>query len=275
MDIITNKNYKCAYNLKDNTKICYSKESLINILKNIKIIKYNENESKEMLWKKIKKYFFKKCNNNDACWLKQNEIKKIDNKTKYFTFKPEYKESWIKNKYTWLNSHDIYLLMKQFENKYSNFIFLGPVPSDCPTSISCELSNIDFNNLKKKKINNIGIIYNLDKHDQPGSHWTAVYIDINKNNINYYDSYGEVPPKSIYNFMLNTSYKLDKTNNKESFLIYNDKRHQYGNSECGIFSIYFILQRLTGKNMYQIFKENIKDKKMNDLRNNLFTKYIN
>ena len=151
MDIITNKNYKCAYNLKDNTKICYSKESLINILKNIKIIKYNENESKEMLWKKIKKYFFKKCNNNDACWLKQNEIKKIDNKTKYFTFKPEYKESWIKNKYTWLNSHDIYLLMKQFENKYSNFIFLGPVPSDCPTSISCELSNIDFNNLKKKK----------------------------------------------------------------------------------------------------------------------------
>ena len=75
--------------------------------------------------------------------------------------------------------------------------------------------------------------------------------------------------------MLNTSYKLDKTNNKESFLIYNDKRHQYGNSECGIFSIYFILQRLTGKNMYKIFKENIKDKKMNDLRNNLFTKYVN
>ena len=119
------------------------------------------------------------------------------NEINYYTFKPEYPISWKKDKNTWLNSHDIYYIMKQYEKKFDDFLFLGPVPSDCPVSINVvSLSNINFNKLKSKNINKLGIIYNLDKHNEPGSHWTAIYIDILKNSINYYDSYGERPPKN-------------------------------------------------------------------------------
>jgi hypothetical protein len=31
-----------------------------------------------------------------------------------------------------------------------------------------------------EKIKNIGIIFNLDKHTQSGSHWVSMFIDIEK-----------------------------------------------------------------------------------------------
>ena len=74
-----------------------------------------------------------------------------------------------------------------------------------------------------------------------------IYIDILKNSIKYYDSYGERPPKIIYKFMTKLADKLENRNKNDSILIYNDKRHQYGGSECGIYSIYFILQCINGR----------------------------
>ena len=53
-------------------------------------------------------------------------------------------------------------------------------------------------------------------------------------------------------------------------VIYNDKRHQFGGSECGMFSMNFILERLHGKSMYDISKMSIPDKKMNYLRKLLY-----
>ena len=53
-------------------------------------------------------------------------------------------------------------------------------------------------------------------------------------------------------------------------VIYNDKKHQYGGSECGMYSINFLLERIYGNTMYSISKRNITDRSMNNLRNKLF-----
>ena len=37
---------------------------------------------------------------------------------------------WKENKNEWLNTLDIEAVMKQYEKKYNNFIFIGPVPID-------------------------------------------------------------------------------------------------------------------------------------------------
>ena len=37
-----------------------------------------------------------------------------------------------------------------------------------------------------------------------------------------------------------------RKNNEDPTVVYSDKRHQYGGSECGMYSMYFILKRLTG-----------------------------
>jgi hypothetical protein len=53
-------------------------------------------------------------------------------------------------------------------------------------------------------------------------------------------------------------------------ILYNDKRHQYGNSECGVYSMNFILERLHGTPMKKISKTKIMDKEMNHLRRLLY-----
>ncbi len=46
--------------------------------------------------------------------------------------------------------------------------------------------------------NKMGVILNLDKSNQPGSHWVALYIDADKDkSVEYYDSFAEDPPKSL------------------------------------------------------------------------------
>ena len=273
IDTITNC-APCQDKTKTKTKFktCYSIESLIKIA-NIwnennkdKYIKIDK-QSKRQIWKKIQKNLNMVCSKNEYCWKKQNFIKKIkDIEIEMFTFKPDYPEEWFKNEKTWLNTYDIYYVMKQYEKTYNDFIFLGPVPSDCPTQIHCELTKLDLIELKKKKINKIGIIYNLDKSSGNGTHWVALYIDNKNDEINYYDSYGTIPIKLIHNFIKNIAIKHNLK------IIYNDKRHQYGNSECGVYSMNFILERLHGKTMYDISNMKIPDSHMNYLRKLLYNK---
>ena len=259
-------------------KTCYSKESLVKIAKiwnrdhigklEIKV----EGESKKKIWNQIQKNLNMVCKKNEFCWKKQDFIKKLkDIDIEMYTFKPNYPKSWLKNENTWLNTYDIYYVMKQYEKANNDFVFLGPIPSDCPTKIQCELSKLDLINMKKKKIYKIGIIYNLDTSNQSGSHWTAIYIDNKNNEINYYDSYGTVSTPLITKFIQGLSEQYSKNNIKPT-IIYNDKRHQYGHSECGMYSMNFILERLHGTTMYDITEMKIPDSEMTHLRKLLYNK---
>ena len=262
---------KCSPGAKSSKRSCFSLESLKKIarelnkgLKGRKKIKIGQ--TKDKLWDSIRKVLSNKCNNDETCWLKHDKVKRIaDDEMKHHTFKPKMPEEWKKNKHAWLSTVDILKVMKQAERVYPDFKFMGPVPSDCPTSINCELSNLDPYALKKKGINTVGIIYNLDVSTGPGSHWTAVFITIPKKQIDYFDSYGTKPQKNIKDFIKQIVMKY-RENNEDPTVIYSDKRHQYGGSECGMYSMYFILKRLTGTSMYQLCKNKITDKKMNDLR---------
>mgnify|MGYP001251553551 CR=1 FL=1 len=255
---------------KGKFKTCYSTKSLHKIASELK--KENnlktdiEKKTKKQLWDLIQKQFSKTCKKKEDCWKNQYSVKKLNDKTiNKYTFKPDYPDEWKNDKYTWLNTYDILRVMKQYEQKYDDFKFLGVVPSDCPTKIQCELSNIDIKSLKKNNIHKIGLVYNLDVSTGPGTHWVAVYIDNKNNEINYYDSYGSKPITLIHQFINNLKNKYRKSGYKPT-VIYNDKRHQYGGSECGMYSMNFLLERINDVTMYQIYKRNISDKKMNDLR---------
>lgn len=180
---------KCAPHLDSSSDKCFTLIQLKKIAKqlnkylkkqDLKLIKLNQN--KNNLWNDIEKYFKKRCKDNGKCWLKQKEIRNIvDDNMKYFSFKPKMPEEWKRDRYTWLNSLDILHLMILAEKLYDGFKFYGPVPSDCPEGINCELTKINYIDLLKKKKNKIGIIYNLDVSTGPGTHWTSVFIDIKKN----------------------------------------------------------------------------------------------
>ena len=263
---------------KENQKIsCFTKNSLIKIAKS-----YNEtfkgtkkipvsNRTKKQLWNGIREKLSSKCS-TEWCWIDQDFVKKTKStEILKHTFRPKRPKSWNKNKHEWLSTIDINKVMKQYEKKYKDFLFIGPVPRDCymGSSLSCELTNLRLDKLLKYKIYKLGIVYNLDYSFMSGSHWVAVYLDIKDRSVTYYDSYGHKPPTEIEGLMDTFKYKLGEMGIKIKDK-YNTKRHQYGGSECGIYSMNYIIERLKGKKHNEITRKKIPDKLMNDMRNYLY-----
>jgi hypothetical protein len=269
-------------------KTCYSINSLLKMAK-----AYNEEHtdkipieglSKMELWNIIRNKLVGVCSYDENCWRKQEFVKKLkDMEIDLYTFKTTYPKEWKKNPHEWLSTYDILYVMKQYEKANDDFVFLGVVPADCPMKINCELTNLDFKKMMKQGIHKIGIVTNLDTHDMSGSHWTAIYISLpyqkgkgkskskkkNIAQINYYDSYGVMDSTYINQFMELTAKKMKKMG-MEPVIIYNDKRHQYDNYSCGVYSMNFILERLHGTSMYEISKMNILSSEMNYLRKVLY-----
>ena len=272
-----NKELYCSPDIKENTITCYSKKDLVFLIKSYNKHKEKKDNisglhrSKNELWLELNKKLSKDCK-TEWCWLRQKFVPESYGSQKLKeTFKPEMPPEWKNNPYEWLSTTDIKYVMKQYEKRYPSFLFLGPVPVDCPASITCVLSGLSveklINALGKTKI---GIIYNLDKHDQPGSHWVAAYLDFKKARILYFDSVGMKPPNLILSFLKKMkedceNYYLKYLNKHKSVSIYSNKtRFQFGNSECGVFSMYFIISNL--KNNITMDRENINDTIMNNLR---------
>jgi len=255
---------------------CFNKTTLIKMASIIQPNDKIKNKSKMELWELIRENMSNQCN-TEWCWLEQNQSLRdvLTNEEISGTFKPSKPDKWYDDKYTWLTTGDINKVMKQYEKKYKDYVFFGPVPSDCPNGYTCELTGMNIKKMYNSGIKRIGIIYNLDKHNQRGSHWVAVYItlkSIKKPEIIYYDSYGEEPPNDIKKFMEYVKNKIDDIKQSGDVkVIYNKKRHQYGNSECGIFSMTYILLSLFGLSHKKIINGTImKDKIMNEIRDRMY-----
>ena len=256
---------------------CYNRTSLIKMARALnrkkrlpKKIRIGTNRKKIDIWRDIRREMSNRCN-SEVCWIDQDFIKQLnDPELTEKLFPPKMPESWKQNPNTWLSTTDINAVMEQYENLYTDFLFIGPVPSDCPNGIQCELSNFNPNRLSRNGIKRVGIIYNLDKHNQPGSHWVAVYIDMKRDkDISYYDSYGELPPPAIAQFLVDTYNKLDKRGVKMK-VGYNQRRHQMGGSECGMYSMNYIINRLKGDSMLKATNRSIPDRVMEGMREKLY-----
>lgn len=252
----------------DSDNICYTLSQLKEIAK-----EYNKKHkdkikigTKKEIWKQLEEKLKTKCGKKQNCWRNQGFI---SNKLKENTenvFKPKMPEHWKNNLSEWLSTIDINKVLKQYNNKYDEFLFMGAVPIDCPTEIRCQLTKLKLDKLLQRKIEVIGIVYNLDKHDRPGSHWVACIIDIPKNVIGYYDSNGIEPPKILHSFFIKIRNQLRSIHNKDTEILSNGIRHQRHNGQCGIFSINFVLEYIKKRDFYKVVKMKFNDKQMEKLR---------
>lgn len=185
-------------------------------------------------------------------------------------FAPKSPVEWKKNPTSWLSSDDITKVLKQYEKAYPDFIYVGPSPSDFDfrengTCVWEELCRFDVNKLKKQ--NKVGIVFNLDLHDGPGTHWVAVFIDVSSKKMYYFDSTGEKIHKNIAKL-----YDKVKGQDSEYVLIQNAPvEHQFGNTECGMYVLFFLIMMLqTNKFSYFKQKKTFSDKSMERLRKQFF-----
>ena len=230
-----------------------------------------ESKNSYDIWNFFKKKFSKVCN-NEKCWLRQKFIEN-NNRDLVKFFSPKAPKSWKEKPYTWLNSTDIENIMQQYEDAYQNFEFIGPSPIDFDKVImnnKCvwdELCKFNLESKIKKNINKIGIIFNTDPHNKSGTHWIALFIDIKNSYIAYFDSNGNKVPKEIIIFINKVKKQGRHLNIKFKYYDNHKFVHQNNDGQCGMYTLYFIIELLLENKKPQDFKINkISDETMRDYR---------
>lgn len=225
----------------------------------------------DRLWHEIDQKMKPICK-TERCW--KRHLKMDDTKE----FRPPMPTAWKKDMNSWLNNYNILHVLKQYEASHSDFVFYGPVPVDFyadrkhGTCLQKELCQLKLKELIKQHKYKIGIVFNLDYHDQSGSHWVAMFINILSGDIYYYDSYAYPYPKEIKHFADKVAEQGKQIKAQHSklhvpfHLHFNPIRHQFGNSECGVYCIYFIIQMLEGIPFDTFIHNGLNDKQINQYR---------
>jgi len=273
-------NVKCSPEKRENDYTCYSDDSLLK-LRNFWNARHpdrriNTEEPRE-IWNELKNKMSNVCE-SESCWLRQKFIKEnVDKELLNFTFAPKSPEGWKNNQNEWLSSVDIENVMKQYEHAYPSFQFIGPSPIDFDSlklydqCIWEDLCKFDLYNSLHNNKSKIGIVFNTDPHYKGGSHWIALFINIQKKYIYYFDSNGNQAPTEIKTFI--DRVKIQGQNLGINFNIMSNYpfEHQKQDSECGMYVLYFITQLITNKKEPSYFsKVRISDEEMNKLRNEYF-----
>lgn len=222
----------------------------------------------------------------ESCWLKQPFVKEsVAKQIREFAFAPEAPKEWNQNPNEWLSSLEIENVMKQYEKAYKCFKFIGPSPIDFDKRIggatnTCvwnELCNFSIEKLMKEGKNKIGIIFNTDTHDKGGQHWISMFINIRKGLIYFFDSVGAAAPPEVMtlvNRIKEQGVRLSKSIHFK-FDQNHPVEHQYGNTECGIYSLFFIVHMLEDKLTSNYLKHHIlKDKYMQKFRKIYFNETL-
>jgi hypothetical protein len=199
--------------------------------------------SSEAVWTEIQRRMWERCKTGNAECIVTSLMKR-----------PKAPTEWALNRYEWLSSDDIDAAeTKMFVKLFPDYFYVGSVPMDfdlgretneCLVSTLCKMK---LPELAKKGKHRIGIVINTDPHDGPGQHWVAVFCDIRPEllypRMTYFDSYAQNPEPEIQTLMKRWKEQWDatKTHSRGMKLTFNKTRHQYKDSECGMYCLYFHL----------------------------------
>jgi hypothetical protein len=243
-----------------NAETCYTPD----ILKKIRD-SYNKSHPDEKIlaktpneiWHSLKSRL-STCSKED-CWLKEIKDTQMQRDLDTYVFAPDRPPTWTKSPNEWLSNIDILAVLRQYDKKHRDFKFMGPTPIDFDTRpvedggkcVWQELCTFDLAKYVKQGITSFGIIFNLDKHDEGGSHWVSLYISVKKNPFAFFfDSAGSPAPAEV-NALVSRIQEQWKTMDSSApalrFIQNAPHIHQYSNTECGMYSLIFIVTMLTGK----------------------------
>lgn len=196
---------------------------------------------------------------------KNNKIRKM-----LEAFSPPAPNSWKKNAGEWLTTSDIKKGLAPWLRAYDDSVLLDVTSRDwnwkhpddtCESEAMCKF---DLNDYIKRGKRKICVVFNLDLHHQPGSHWVALFICVKNKSIYYFDSTGDPCPKLIKAF-------VERVQAQSKFKFYQNKvPHQRGNNECGVYVTYFLAYMIRYADFSHFQGERISDTYMNERRLDTF-----
>lgn len=187
----------------------------------------------------------------------------------------------------WLSNFDIMRVMYQYQRKYPHFLFLDAPSVDFRDHDVWQMSSTHFRYEEiASKYTHFGAIINLDMRHEGGSHWVALFCDIPRRRICFFDSTGNSPyyrrheEPYIVQFMLQVASKMtgfdytganlrqrlehgiDGLRDERCEILINRFRHQHGTTECGVYAIHTIVRLLEGAEFIQLCRKKIPDQQM-------------
>lgn len=190
---------------------------------------------------------------------------------------------------TWLSNYDIHAVLDWFKEQYKDFNYYpcSLMDFDDAKGPKALISVKKVTDFIKEGYTKVACVLNTAKGNSSGEHWVTVYSDVNlsanKATLEYFNSTGESPPKEVIRWMkrnheaLNEYFSSNNATLTEHFTgdrvveLVNTTSMQQGNSECGVYALYFIKSRLEGMSFQEIVKSNVIDNKMFTFRTFLFS----
>lgn len=141
-----------------------------------------------------------------------------------------------------------------------------------------ELANLDIHKLKEEGYKSFGVILNTDRSSGGGKHWFAIYGDLDHAGtakdpiaIEYFNSSGNPPMSEVSNWLEAAKHDLLKNHGIDVEIVRSaNRRLQNSMTECGVWSLMYILSRLKNHPPDWYYKTNANDADMIELRSFLF-----
>jgi len=182
---------------------------------------------------------------DELCWVKlvNGPTRKRILKKNFAVFQPK---NWKGDKREWLSNFDISKVLNQYKEFHKEFDFISPSPIDFDHKlgshcVSDRLCHFQVESYVKRGITKIAIPLNLDEHDKGGSHWVSLFVDLRRKFIFYFDSANQPMPSEVRTL-------IDRIRSQTPLKEYTQTtQHQRGNTECGMYVLFFLISMLEGK----------------------------
>lgn len=187
----------------------------------------------------------------EACVIKSKELSNFiganeAQKVIAQRFKPEGPANSTK----WLNNDNIDYVINQWSKIYPGFLHVPFQMVDFDEN-QTHLATLDLVKEYEKGARKMGCVINTDRSTGSGIHWFCIFIDMNspKWTLEYFDSAGEYPKRSVHVWLNKQRANLAKRFTSQAIEVIDVTRSnqlQRSTTECGVFSLWYILSRLNG-----------------------------
>lgn len=219
--------------------------------------------------------------NERDIWKNEKIIRRFGRGVSYNILKKNYKVNGPSNTTNLLNNHNIDNVLETYVLKgpdlYHNRFLHLPFQMIDFMEQKTELSNVDFIKAADE-YDSIGVVLNSDFSYGPGKHWFALYVDLDKLRkdkklvLEYFNSSGRMPYDQIIEYYekLKKEWLVKYPDISVELKIVVNERIQESKTECGMFSLIFIIGRIEGKSTDFFSKKNISDADMIRYRKIIF-----
>jgi len=157
---------------------------------------------------------------------------------------------------------------------YASYSWRNGTVSSTPDSLATVAFSDLYNGDYGKKYRCCACVINSDRYRGSGKHWMALFADArgaDRWTVEFFNSSGNAPAPEWVNWLVKTKSAMETlTEIPVEILRVTNIRHQQSKSECGVYSLFYILSRLNNVPPEYFMKHPISDQLMFELRSHLF-----